>query len=405
MLMTNTTVKQTDPPSNNTLRRARIKQQIIKKFYKEGHLSIHDICQSVKLSAPTVAKAIDELIEQQLVVKIGVGGSSGGRRPGIYALNPSSRYMLAIDLERSFIRMAVFDFANKPASRIYHFNEGLDSLPDVFEYINEKVIEILKNNKISRKKVIGIGLSLPGLIDVHTGLSHTYLKDKKPAATLTELTGIRTYVDHDTKLMALGEQSFGLAKGLNNVLCLNIGSGIGLSMILNGTVYRGHSGYSGEFGHIQIDNYGELCHCGKIGCIETMAAGKSILAKARKQITEGADSMLSMYKDNTDEQLNTSIIIEAARDGDNLSKELIEQAGHALGKGIAVLVNLFNPELIILGGELAKSADLLIDPIERNLDVHTIDRIRKDASIVVSKLGDDARIMGALALVVNKVFA
>lgn len=405
MLVTNPTVKQTDPPSNNNLRRARIKQQIIKKFYKEGHLSIHDICQSVKLSAPTVAKAIDELIDQQLVVKIGVGGSSGGRRPGIYALNPSSRYMLAIDLERSFIRMAVFDFSNKPASRIYQFDEGLDTLPDVFQYINDKVIEILKNNKISKKKVIGIGLSLPGLIDVHTGLSYTYLKDIKPAATLTELTGIKTYVEHDTKLMAMGEQAFGLAKGLHNVLCLNIGSGIGLSMILNGSVYRGHSGYSGEFGHIQIDNYGELCHCGKIGCIETMAAGKSILAKAKKQIAEGTDTMLSVYNHNSDEHLNTSLIIDAAREGDKLSNELIEQAGHALGKGLAVLVNIFNPELIILGGELSKAADLLIEPIERNLEVHTIDRIRKDASIVVSKLGDDARIMGALALVVNKVFA
>ncbi|HLO91760.1 MAG TPA: ROK family protein [Lentimicrobium sp.] len=405
MIITKSPATTADPPSNNSQRRARIKQQIIKKFYKEGQLSIHDICHSVKLSAPTVAKTIDELIEQQLVIKIGVGGSSGGRRPGIYALNPSSRYVFAIDLERSFIRMAIFDFTNKPASRVYQFNEGLDTLPDVFHFINEKINEILKNNKISKKKVIGIGLSLPGLIDRNTGLSYTYLKDINPAITLTELTGVKTFVEHDTKVMALGEQAFGAAKGLNNVLCLNMGSGIGLSMILNGTIFRGHSGYSGEFGHIQLDNNGALCHCGKTGCIETMAAGKSIIAKALKQISEGRNSSLQSFKEIGTEKLTTSAIINAAREGDFLSSELINQAGEALGKGIAVLVHLFNPELIILGGELSKASDMLLKAIERNLDSHTIDRIRKDAQIVVSELGEDARIMGTLALVMSKAFA
>jgi N-acetylglucosamine repressor len=405
MLITKAPVSTTDPPSNNSQRKARIKQQIISKFYKEGQLSIHDICESVKLSAPTVAKAIDELIDQQLIIKIGVGGSSGGRRPGIYAINPSSRYVMAIDLERSFVRMGIFDFANKPASKTYEFNEGLDTLPDVFNFLTEKVNEILRNNKISKKKVLGIGLSLPGLIDIHTGLSHTYLPDKKPAATLTEQTGIRTYVEHDTKLMALGEQAFGLAKGLENVLCLNMGSGIGLSMILNGSIYRGHSGYSGEFGHIQIDNSGELCHCGKVGCIETMAAGKSLVTRARQHISGGRSSLLASQDRNAIDKLNTSAIIEAAKSGDELSRELLEQAGEALGKGMAVLVHLFNPELIILGGELSKASDLFIKPINRNLKNHTLDRIRQDSGIKVSKLGDDARIMGALALVMNKIFA
>jgi len=364
-------------------------------------LSIHDICHSVKLSAPTVAKAIEELIDQELIIKVGVGGSSGGRRPGIYGVNPSSRFVMAIDLERSFIRMGIFDFANKPASKIYEFNEGLDTLPDVIGFITDKVNEILKNNKISKKKVLGIGVSLPGLIDIRTGMSHTYLPDEKPATALSEKTGIRTIVEHDTKLMALGEQAFGIARGYENVLCLNMGSGIGLSMILNGSVYRGHSGYSGEFGHIQVDNSGESCHCGKVGCIETMAAGKSIIANAKKQLKEGADSILKINH----EKITTSAIISAARAGDELALQLFENAGEALGKGMAILVHLFNPELIILGGELSKASDLLLKPIKKNLTQHTLDRISKDATIKVSELGDDARLMGALALVMNKVFA
>lgn len=392
--------------SNNSRRQARLKQQLINRLYKEGQLSIHELGQAVKLSVPTIAKAVDELIEQQLVIKSGLGSSSGGRRPGLYSINPSSRYVMAIDLERSFIRMGLFDCANNPASQIYEFNEGLDTLPEVFIFINKKVDELLESKKISKNKILGIGVSLPGLIDIHTGLSYTYLIDKKPVAeSLTELTGITTYVEHDTKLMAWGEQAFGLAKGLNNVLCLNIGSGIGLSMILNGAIYKGHSGYSGEFGHIQIDNNGDLCHCGKHGCIETKAAGKSLINKAIQQISSGQQSLLKESSENNHSKLTTSLIIEAAKEGDILSMELIDQAGEALGRGIAVLIHIFNPELIIIGGELSKANDLLINPIEKNIDVHTIERIRKDTKIVISNLGDNARIMGSLALVMNKIFS
>jgi N-acetylglucosamine repressor len=391
---------------SNSQRKERLKQQLVSKLHKEGQLSIHNLCESFNHSAPTIAKTIDALIKQQLVIKTGVGGSSGGRRPGLYSINPSSHYVMAVDLERSFIRMGIFDFANKPASKIYEFNDGLDTLSDVFQFITSKVAELLKNHRISKKKVLGIGLSLPGLIDIHTGLSYTYLMDNRPVAeTLSELTQIKTYVEHDTKLMALGEQAFGLAKGIDNVLCLNMGSGIGLSMILNGTIYRGHSGYAGEFGHIQIDNKGDLCHCGKVGCIETQAAGKSLIAKAGKLIESGIKTELSIGYEDASFKLSTKDIIEKARAGDKVAIELLNDAGDALGKGLAVLINIFNPELIILGGELSKATGFLIAPIENNLEIHSLGRIRKDAKLVVSELGDNARIMGSVALVMNKIFA
>ncbi|HLN53374.1 MAG TPA: ROK family protein [Lentimicrobium sp.] len=395
-----------ETPGNNYLKKARLKQHIINRLYKDGQLSIHDLCVSSKMSAPTITKAVDELIFRQLVIRMGIGDSSGGRKPGLFAINPSSRYVMAIDLERSFIKMCVFDFGNNPASKIYQFEEGLDTLPDVFEYINVKVHEVLKNNHISKKKVLGIGLSLPGLIDIHTGMSYTYLTSKKPvAAILTELTGISTFIEHDTKIMAWAEQAFGLAKGLNNVLCLNIGSGVGLSMILNGEIYKGHSGYSGEFGHIQIDRKGDLCQCGHIGCIETLASSKAIISKAQKQLVSETSGILYEKYSQGGDKLSSSMIIEAARQGDNLSFELINKAGEAIGIGIAALIQIFNPELVILGGEMSKASDIFFGPINKNVELHTIERIRKDARIAVSQLGDDARIMGSLALVMNKIFS
>ncbi len=402
--------KSSSPPfehySNNSQRQARIKQQLITMLYKEGQLSIHDLSKSLKLSVPTIAKAVDNLIDQKLVQKSGMGNSSGGRRPGLYSINPSSRYVLAIDLERSFIRMGLFDCANNLVAPIYEFNEGLDTLPEVFTFLTRKVNELLDSKKINKDKVLGIGVSLPGLIDIHTGLSYTYLVDNKPVAdNLTGLTGIKTYVEHDTKLMAWGELAFGLAKGLNNVLCLNVGSGIGLSMILNGAIYKGHSGYSGEFGHIQITENGDLCHCGKYGCIETIAAGKSLIRKANQEISAGRKTTLKSNFNNKHNKLSTTSIIDAAIAGDALSIELIYGAGEALGRGIAVLLHLFNPELIIIGGELSRAANLITDPINKNINYHTIERIREDARIEISNLGNNARIMGSLALVMSKIFS
>ncbi|NTW25150.1 MAG: ROK family protein [Lentimicrobium sp.] len=302
--------------------------------------------------------------------------------------------------------MGIFDFANQPVSEIHELNEGLDTHPDILEFISEKVSELLEAYSIDSLKVLGIGVSLPGLIDLKTGLSYTYLNTGRPAAeVLSEKTGFPVFIEHDTRAMAWGEQAFGLARGFSNVLCLNVGSGIGLSMILNGKLYMGHSGYSGEFGHIQIEPNGQLCHCGKIGCIETLASGKSMVAKARRDISAGAITQINNMIEGDLSKLNIKIIMEAARKGDQFAIDMLARIGEALGKGLAILIHLFNPELIIIGGEMSRAADYLISPIESNLNIYTISRIRRDAKIVASNLGDNARLMGTLALVMNRIFA
>jgi predicted NBD/HSP70 family sugar kinase len=175
-------------------------------------------------------------------------------------------------------------------------------------------------------------------------------------------------------------------------------------MILNGKIYTGHSGYSGEFGHIQIEPNGQLCHCGKIGCIETVASGKVLISRAKRDLAEGANSRISEMVHNDLNKVNIKIILEAAKAGDQYAIDLLAKIGEALGKGISTLIHLFNPELIILGGEMSKAADYLVSPIESNLNIFTISRIRKDATIVASELGDNARLMGTVALVMHKIF-
>jgi N-acetylglucosamine repressor len=398
--------KSEEPVKNNLRRRIALKQTIVKELYLHGELSIFKLSQTIKMSTPTITRAVEELIEDELIREVGIGESTGGRRPSLFGINPSSRYVLGVDLERSFVRMGIFDFANLPVSEIHELNEGLDTHPDILQFIAEKVSELMIAYGIDEKKMLGIGISLPGLIDIKTGLSYTYLNSGRPAAEiLSEKTKLPVFIEHDTRAMAWGEQAFGLARGYQNVLCLNAGSGIGLSMILNGKIYLGHSGYSGEFGHIQIEPNGQLCHCGKIGCIETLASGKSMVAKARIEMTNGAVTQLNTMTEGDLSRLNIKVILAAARKGDQFAIDLLAKAGEALGKGLAVLIHLFNPELIIIGGEMSRAADYMISPIESNLNVYTISRIRRDARIVASNLGDNARLMGTVALVMNRIFA
>ncbi|HOI86390.1 MAG TPA: ROK family transcriptional regulator [Lentimicrobium sp.] len=391
---------------NNQLRKLNLKQQIVRELYQHSNLSIHNLSKTIHMSTPTITRALEELMQEGLVNEIGIGESTGGRRPSIYGLNPLSRFVIGIDLERYFIRMGVFNFANEPVSEIHELNTGLETQNDIIGFIAEKVSELMAAYSIDTSSILGIGISLPGLIDMRSGLSYTYLNTGKPVASmLSELTGLPVFVEHDTRAMAWGEKSFGLARDLKNVLCLNIGSGIGLSTILDGKIYMGHSGYAGEFGHIQIEPNGHLCHCGKIGCIETVASGKVMLTKARKDITEGAITLIRSVIGNDVARLNIRTILNAAREGDQYAIDLLARTGEALGKGLATLIHLFNPELIIIGGEMSKAADYLIAPIESNLNIYSIARIRRDASIVASELGDNARLMGTVALVMSKIFA
>lgn len=394
-----------EPLKNNQLRKLNLKQSVIRELYYNKQLSIHNLGKTIKMSTPTITRAIDELVSDEMVREIGIGESTGGRRPSIYGLNPASRYVMGIDLERYFIRMGIFDFDNKPVSEIHELNEGLDTYPDILGFITEKVFELIEAYNIDREKLLGIGISLPGLIDVKSGISYTYLNTGKPTAKeLMDRLGLPVFVEQDTRTMAWGEQAFGLAKGHDNVLCLNVGSGIGLSMILNGKIYTGHSGYAGEFGHIQIEPNGQLCHCGKIGCIETVASGKVLISRAKKDLAEGATSHITEMVQNDLSKVNIKVILEAAKVGDQYAIDLLAKIGEALGKGISTLIHLYNPELIILGGEMSKAADYLVSPIESNLNIYTIARIRKDATIVASELGDNARLMGTVALVMNKIF-
>ena len=393
-----------DPRSSGS-KKHELKLLIVKELYHNGCKSIPELSNIVHMSTPTITRAIDELITSGFLAEEGIGTSSGGRRPNLYGLNPNARYVLGVDISRYHIRLGMFDFNNKPVGGIKVIDEGLEISKDFMKSFQEAVNGFIDESGIDKTRLMGIGIALPGLIDLHTGISYSYLQDEKPATIQFEnIFGYPVFVENDTKAMALGEQAFGLAQGKQNVLCLNIGSGIGLGMILNGQLYKGNSGFSGEFGHIQVDPNGQLCYCGKIGCLETLASGTTMIRRGRTQIRNGATTVIRSMVGEDLHKVTIETILDAAQLGDQFAIGLLSDIGEHLGRGIAVLIHLFNPELIIIGGELAKAENYIIDPIQQNLNKYTIAKIRRDARIITSDLGPNAGLMGTIAVVMNRIF-
>lgn len=392
---------------NGTTRKLFLKKQIFSILYLEEQKTIADLCIPVGVSIPTMTRIMHELMEEGWVLELGTGESRGGRKPVFYGLNPGIRYILGIEMTKKYTRINIFDLHNKAVGETLQVDLELNNAPDALEILKSHVNAFIKDNKIDRRKILGAGISIPGLIDKKSSINYSYpnFGELPLHIIFTDLLKIPSFIEHDTKAIALGESWFGLAKNKSNVLCLNVGSGIGLGMILNGELYQGVSGFSGEFGHIQMEPDGELCDCGKIGCLETVASGSALVSKAKQKIASGTNSIIKKLVDGNLDSIRLPVIIKAAHQGDQFAIELIEESGGYLARGLAVLIHLLNPETIIIGGDLAQAENLLADPIQQKLNKYTLSRIRQDASIFTSELKEQAGLLGTIPVVMTNIFS
>jgi predicted NBD/HSP70 family sugar kinase len=322
-----------------------LKKQIIEIFYREGHKAITELCDITNNSVPNITNIIGELSEEGWVTSYGIGTSKGGRKPTLYGINTNAGYVLGIDLSRRYTRMSLFNLHNEHVGDVVEYREGLENTENILGFLKDAVDALLKNNGLGIGKVLGFGIAIPGLIDIRKGVSYSYpqLGSNPLEETFEGLFGRPVFVEHDTRIMAIGEKWFGLAKDISDVLFLNVGSGLGMSMILNDNLYRGHSGFSGEFGHIQMDQDGELCYCGKIGCLETIASGTAIVNKAKTIIRNGKNTLIARLVENDSDKIKLKTIIDAGNMGDQFAIELLEGTSEYLARGISILIHLFNP--------------------------------------------------------------
>ncbi len=382
------------------------KNAIIEYLYEQGPTSNPDIARYTKMSSPTITKLIQELINLGIVIDMGIGESIGGRKPNLFGINPNARYIIGIDIDCRMVKLGIFNLANEAVSEIITYFGNVKDKNEMFNDLFKRIEKLIKESNVDTDSLLGIGVSIPGLINSKTGQTYMDLRidGEKLEDQFIKRFNLPVVIDSDSRVMAIGEQAFGFAKNKKDVLCLNICDGIGLGMILNGIVYRGMSGLAGEFGHINVVKDGNLCTCGKYGCLETVASGTALIEQAQQGIKKGQESLIKELVNNDLEDIHVSDIIEAVNKGDIFAIEIINKLGHFLGEALSSLVHIFNPEMIIIGGKVALAENYLINPIENTLNKYTISHIMKDTQVVTSRLEEKVKLLGSVAMVMNRVF-
>ncbi len=383
------------------------KKKIVRALYLQGSMALAEITKSLNVSAPTVQNLLDELLQENIIELTGSGLSKGGRRPNLYGIQKNAFYILSIDIGNYSTHIALFDSSNKRGKRHKELKLELKNELSVVHLIYEAANELIKDSGVDENHILGIGIDMPGLVESEKGINHTILNfNKKSVRDLfAELFNKPVVIENDAKVKALSEFRFGKAIGKQNVLVLHLGWGIGMGMILNGKPYKGAHGFSGEFSHIPMtDKRGYLCSCGKRGCLETVASGAALTRYAVEAIENGEMTLIKEMAHNKPKNITLELILKAAQKGDQFAISILSKIGFELGKGISSLMQILNPEMIILAGSLAKTGSYLITSIEQAIQQYAFAIIREEMELTVSDLGDDASLLGNVINVMENLF-
>ncbi len=380
-----------------------LKKKILTRFAHIGKTTINDLSKELNISSPKISKVIAELIEDGLVHDYGKIEAGIGRRPNNFGLTNDSVFFVGVEVKQSHINIEITNFNNKLIkfhSKIpYELNNTEDSLQHLCDLINGHLDE----QKIERNKYLGMGLNLTGRINHLTGFSYSYFyfNEEPLSKTIKSRTGISTFLENDSRAMAFGEFACGAVQEEKDVLFINLDYGTGMGIMINGELFYGKSGFSGELGHIPFFENEIICHCGKKGCLETEVSGSALVRNFRDKIKEGSTSRLQgNFKDM--DKIGLEDIIEAAVSDDTLSIELIDEIGLKLGKALSSLIHLYNPELIILGGALSQSGDHLFLPVKMAINKYSLNLLSQDTQIKVSSLLEKGGVLGACLLAREK---
>lgn len=382
----------------------RHKREILRQLYFGDALSCSDLSDRIKKSIPLTSKLVDELLQSGFVLETGFAPSTGGRRPVTYAIKPGVLYVLSVAMDQIVTRLAIMDMQNRITGDIKKVRLPLNNNPQALAQLLSEVKNFISDSDIPKEKIIGIGIGMPGFVDVTKGVNYSFLLagGKNIKTVIGEQIGIPVFIDNDSSLIALAELRFGTARGRSNAMVINFGWGVGLGLILHKQLFRGHNGFAGEFSHIPLFQNGKICSCGKTGCLETETSLLVIIEKAKEGLLKGGSSMLRPEQLNDVEQAIEQLSL-AAQNGDRYAIELFSETAYHIGRGVAILIHLLNPEVIVLSGRGATAGFILQAPIQQAVSDHCIHRLAAGTTIEISNLGYEAELTGAACLVMENI--
>ena len=385
---------------------ALLKKKIITHYIYNGSSTITDLAKELDLSVPTVTKFISEMCEEGYINDYGKLETSGGRYPSLYGLNPESGYFIGVDIKKFAINIGLINFKGDMVELKMNIPFKSENTSEALEELCKLILQFIKKVDIDNDKILNININVSGRVNPESGYSFSQFNfEERPLAeVLTEKIGFRVTIDNDTRAMTYGEYMKGCVKGEKDIIFVNVSWGLGIGIIIDVKIYTGKSGFSGEFGHTNVFDNEIICHCGKKGCLETEASGSALHRILIERIQNGESSILSNRILSKDNVLTLDEIIASVNKEDLLCIEIVEEIGQKLGKQIAGLINIFNPELVIIGGTLSLTGDYITQPIKTAVRKYSLNLVNKDSAIMTSKLKDKAGIVGACMLARSRMF-
>ena len=399
--MKHSLLKEIEIGSKNAL----VKKRIITHYIYNGSSTITDLSRELDLSVPTVTKFIDEMCEDGYINDYGKLETSGGSHPNLYGLNTESGYFIGVDIKKFAINIGLINFKGDMMELKMNIPYKFENSKEGMNNLCHLILSFINKLNIDKEKILNINVNVSGRVNPESGYSFSQFNfEERPLAdVLAEKIGYKVTIDNDTRAMTYGEYMQGCVKGEKDIIFVNVSWGLGIGIIIDGKIYNGKSGFSGEFGHISTYDNEIICHCGKKGCLETEASGSALYRIFLEHIQNGESSIIS-DRNIQDHPLTLDEIIAAVNKEDVLCIEIVEEIGQKLGKQIAGLINIFNPELVIIGGTLSLTGDYLTQPIKTAVRKYSLNLVNKDSIILTSKLKDKAGIVGACMLARSRMF-
>lgn len=384
----------------NETRLMQQKLRIIQVISQNGYgVTVPDICKELKISAPTGIKLVNELQSEGFLSVVGKKETLNGRKPAIYALKNVNFYALSVEILLKRITVGVID---SKLNTVYYRQKTdfvLENTPECLQDVEAFIIECLGNSGVGEESILGMGLGITGRVKNETGDSLTFFNflDQPLGEYLSRTLDIPVFLNNDTRCFGMAEKIIGKAKDVNHAIIINLSRGLGTSLIIDNKIVNGGMGFAGEMGHMQFGNKEKICLCGKKGCLGNDVGGYSLEESFMDRVYEGEKTMVEIPEDGSSVRYDE--ILMAALKGDDLSIKLIQEMGYRLGHALGNILNLLNPELIIIGGKFAKLKTLLLDPVKTGMSGSALVNPLQNCKIEFSELGDLGGLKGAGALV------
>ena len=387
-----------NPLGNKVLIRAINRSSVLNLIKNFGPIARVEIARRTGLSPATVSGITAELIQKNLVLEKEAGDFNGGRPPILLAMNPRGGFVVGIKLTETQAIAALTDLEATVIAK--QVDPILEHTPtSVAKSLAGLVQTLISENGIYRKQLLGVGVGLAGIIDANHGIlrqSPIYKwRDVPLQELLQKQVKVPVYLDNDVNTLTLAEKWFGSGQAVDNFLTITIGRGVGMGIVINGQFFRGTGGGAGELGHTLVDPQGPVCECGKRGCLETYVGDPALLRAAREAWQRGEIGA---------EVHEIEELVSLAESGDISARSIFVRAGEILGRSIANLVNIFNPDRIIISGEGTRAAKWIFPPLCQAVQQFAMPGLFNDVEIKIDAWGDDAWARGAASLVLRELF-